>query len=397
MGVPSMSDYTILWVGDAVTQTGFARVTHSVLDPLAELGTFDIHVLGINHFGDPYDYDYKIWPARLGGDVLGYNRLSDLVNRVKPNLVVLFNDIWVVNNWIKILMDMEYSGSVMTYFPVDSTGFNPDWIRNLYALEKVLVYTEFGKRVIRDAGFKGEVHVVPHGIDTEIFFPIPTEEARSQLSGLGMDDFIVFNGNRNQPRKRIDITVKAFMQFVKDKPDVRLYLHMGMDDLGWDLISLFHREAKKHNIKDAWERLVLTSPDLGPSNAVTVDTLNVIYNTANVGVNTSLGEGWGLVNFEQSACGVPQVVPNFSACGELYEGRGLTVDPFYNLTAQKINTEGGLVHEDDVAAALDTYYYDEELRHEHAALMYDYIKQPKFDWTNIAQQWHDLMIEALET
>jgi glycosyltransferase involved in cell wall biosynthesis len=388
---------TILWVGDAVTQTGFARVTHSVLDPLAEQGEYNIHVLGVNHFGDPYDYGYKIWPARLGGDVLGYNRLPQLINSILPDVVILFNDLWVVNKYIEILLEMEYKGKVLTYFPVDSTGYNPDWIRTLYSLEKILVYTEFAKKVLREAGFKGQVDVVPHGINTELFFPIPQAEARNQLAGLHEEDFIVFNGNRNQPRKRIDVTVKAFTQFAKDKPNARLYLHMGMNDLGWDLINLFHREAKRQGIRDSWERLILTNPNLGPSNSVTVETLNIIYNTADVGVNTSLGEGWGLVSFEQSACGVAQIVPNYSACAELYEGRGLTVDPFYSLTAQKINTEGGLVHEDDVANAMDVYYHDENLRLEHAAKMFDYIKGPEFNWDNIARLWDKHIKEAMET
>ena len=47
------------------------------------------------------------------------------------------------------------------------------------------------------------------------------------------DSFIVFNGNRNQPRKRIDITMKGFARFANGKPNnVKLYLHMGVEDAG---------------------------------------------------------------------------------------------------------------------------------------------------------------------
>jgi hypothetical protein len=59
----------------------------------------------------------------------------------------------------------------------------------------------------------------------------------------------VFNGNRNQFRKRIDITISAFAEFAKDKPDAMLYLHMGTKDQGWDVMQLFGRE-----MQTAWSR-----------------------------------------------------------------------------------------------------------------------------------------------
>ena len=59
-----------------------------------------------------------------------------------------------------------------------------------------------------------------------------------------VDIFIVFNGNRNQFRKRIDITIAAFAKFAKDKPDTQLYLHMGKKDQGWDIMNLFKEELQ---------------------------------------------------------------------------------------------------------------------------------------------------------
>jgi glycosyltransferase involved in cell wall biosynthesis len=388
----------LFWVGDAVASTGFSRVTHSVLDALHETGDYEIQVLGVNYFGDPHDFPYYVWPARLGGDVLGYNRLIPLVNEGRPDMVVLFNDLWVVNEYTERLAQDKYTGKVMTYFPVDSTGFDADWCRQLYMLDAVAVYTEFGKQVIREAGYKGDVAIIPHGIDTEKFYPLDKLECRAELEGMSPEDFIIFNGNRNQPRKRIDITIKAFCQFAMNAPNARLYLHMGVGDIGWNILTLFHREARRCGLKDAWEKLLLTSPNLGPSNSVTVQTLNTIYNCADLGVNTSLGEGWGLVSFEQSACGVPQIVPNYSACKEIYaEGRGTTIEPFYYMSNQKINTEGGLVHEDEVAAAFQKYYDDPLFGQAQAADMFDYIKRPEFEWANIAKQWDKLIKETLET
>jgi D-inositol-3-phosphate glycosyltransferase len=65
----------------------------------------------------------------------------------------------------------------------------------------------------------------------------------------------------------------------------------------------------------------MTTQSDGPPN-VSVEMLNTIYNACDVGVNTCKGEGWGLVNFEHAACGVPQVVPDHTSCKEIFEGYG---------------------------------------------------------------------------
>ena len=54
--------------------------------------------------------------------------------------------------------------------------------------------------------------------------------------------------------------------------------------------------------------------------------LNIIYNAADVGVNTCKGEGHGLVNHEHAACGVAQVVPNHTSLKEIFEGAGVLIE-----------------------------------------------------------------------
>ena len=49
-------------------------------------------------------------------------------------------------------------------------------------------------------------------------------------------------------------------------------------------------------------------PSLAP------DELNVLYNACDVGLNTSEGEGFGLIALEHAAAGAAQVVPRHSAC-----------------------------------------------------------------------------------
>src|ERR1700753_1257732 len=86
-----------------------------------------------------------------------------------------------------------------------------------------------------------DIAIIGHGVDTQAFHPLPggRRAARERLfpgqSDLH-DAFIVLNANRNQPRKRIDLTLEAFATFAQGKPaNVKLYLHMARQDTGWDI------------------------------------------------------------------------------------------------------------------------------------------------------------------
>ena len=372
----------LLWVGDAVVASGFSRVTHSVLDRLKD--SYDVHVLGVNYAGDPHEYDYPIWPARLGGDLLGVNRLAPVVERIKPDIVLLFNDIWVVAQYLAKLE--KYEGKTATYFPVDAAGYKEEWIKALNSIDKVLVYTKFAQAVLRDAGYVYNATSIPHGIDPKDFHHIGGETARRHLPAITEDSFVVFNGNRNQPRKRIDITIKGFCIFAEQHPEAKLYLHTGLRDVGWDILSLMNRECRNHNLVIG-DRLIITNPNLSPANPVSVEQLNVIYNACDVGLNTSLGEGWGLVSFEQAACKVPQIVPNYSACPEIFEGAAQMLPIRQYITAPGISTEGGLVYEEDVAEALEWTYNNREAAAANAEVMYNRLQEPKYSWDTIAEQF----------
>jgi glycosyltransferase involved in cell wall biosynthesis len=107
----------------------------------------------------------------------------------------------------------------------------------------LITYTEFGKKEIEKMGYEKPIDVVGHGTNFNHFFPMDKAACRKEL-GVPDDVFIVFNGNRNQPRKRIDLTIKAFIDFAQDKDDARLWLNMGSKDMGWEVIPLFKRVAR---------------------------------------------------------------------------------------------------------------------------------------------------------
>jgi glycosyltransferase involved in cell wall biosynthesis len=385
----------ILYVGDAFVQTGFGRVAEYLLPALAK--EHDVSVLATNWMGD-YDAEaikYKSYPAMAhGSDPFGSHRIAELVQTIQPDLVWVTNDLWVaINLWnaVKPLRE-KISFKFFVYTPIDSYGIFPELNASVSEWDGLATYTEFGKEELIKMGYEKPIAVIPHGTDFTKFFPIDPIECRQEL-GVPADAFIVFNGNRNQPRKRIDLTIKGFIEFAKDKPDARLWLNMGAKDMGWEIIPLFKRVARDVGY-DPVSKLILTSPHFSTHNCLPIEKLNKVYNSADVGINTCIGEGWGLVNTEHAATGVAQVVPDHTSLKEIFNDipritcNGAETDRNYGL-------ERLLPDPSSLADILTAYYEDRNALKTAGNWCYKHIHEEQFTWPVITKKMLRIVNEVL--
>ncbi len=110
-----------------------------------------------------------------------------------------------------------------------------------------------------------------------------------------------------------------------------------------------------------------------------------------MGVNTSSGEGWGLVAFEHAAAaGAPQIVPRHSACAELWQDAGVFLEPVATCRAPCALCEGQDVSADALAASLARLYDDPCYRAERGRSAFRTATALRYRWDRIAAQWHDL-------
>lgn len=307
----------VLWVGDAVVSSGFSKCTHAVCDHLHAQG-WDVHVLGINHFGDRYPYNYPIYtcyqPFDGGRDGFGVTRLPRLVARLRPDVVVLLNDPWNVDAYIESLKtdpatsDYFPSIKIVGWMAVD--GKNQDG-RPLNALSHVVTWTEFGRLELEKGGYIGPSSVVPLGVDTSLF--CSHDRLASRRMGqppLPESGFIVGVVGRNQPRKRLDLTLEYFAEWIHSYsiPDAYLFMHVApTGDRGCDLRSL----TQYYGLQG---RVILSEPHIGHGQHESV--LPYIYSAMDVYLSTSQAEGWGLPCLEAMACGIPCIVPDWAAFGQ---------------------------------------------------------------------------------
>lgn len=387
----------ILWCGDIVAMTGFARVTENVISRLKD--DFEIVVLGHNWWGDPckQQEEFKIYPSsnRFQTAPFGEQRIREVVEREKPDIVFTINDMWIINTQYQQIQDLHKQGKFkfVGYAPMDSYGWIGCLADTANDWDAIISYTEFGAHEFVKGGIRNPIAVIPHGVTPGQFYPKDKAECRRAL-GLPEDLFIVFNGNRNQFRKRIDITIQGFAQFAVDKPDARLYLHMGMKDQGWDVMGVFGREMSKVGL-DPNGRIIMTTQTEGPPN-VSVDMLNTIYNACDVGVNTCKGEGWGLVNFEHAACKVPQIVPDHTSCKEIFDGYGELIRCDHVDVDVNYAREMPCPSADHLTEILNSMYHDSKRRKEVGEACYKRVTDSQFSWDTVASQFGGIFEDVMK-
>jgi D-inositol-3-phosphate glycosyltransferase len=391
----------VLWISDLVTPTGFARVSHSILAYIPR-DKYNIIGLGVNYRGDPHGLPFPIYPAQFGGDVYGIKRLKDLFRHHNIDLIFILNDAWIVNAYlteIKTIFGDKPLPKIVVYFPVDAEGHSAAWYENFDIVQKAFTYTAFGQRVATTACPKYTFGIIPHGISKDLFHQLFMNRAQAKeiLYGdsknpdlVGPDAFIFLNANRNQPRKRLELTMEGFKIFAENKPsNVSLYMHCGNVD------------AKHIDVRDLGNRLginkrLVVSGNVSGIQAVSDNKLNLIYNATDVGINTSLGEGWGLPNMEHAITGAPQIVPDHSACGEIYRDVGILIPPRCDLMLDGgAMTVGKLVSPEGVAEAMEKIYSDRELYKELSIKTITKFSSPEYDWETISNTWNNVFTEVM--
>jgi len=326
---------TILVSSEHLANTGFATVSKNITKSLKDSGKFEVCVVDImSELKSAVDID--------GIQVIGNKNQSDTfsIERIIDNIehfdfLFVINDIWNIN---LILDKLRQSGKklpkIFIYFPVDAENHSPYWYQHLDIVTQAYTYTSYAYKVVKGAikqmpltieaaeDILNKIAIVPHGYDANSFYNIQERdgisinEIRERLFKTDKfnDAFILLNANTNQPRKRLDITMRAFAWFLKrlNEQNIFLYMHSAIEGC-INILELARQLNIEHN-------LILSTPIDKPKERpnASIEEMNLIFNACDVGINTSMGEGWGLCSMEHMITGAPQIVPAHSACEEIF-------------------------------------------------------------------------------
>ena len=147
---------------------------------------------------------------------------------------------------------------------------------------------------------------VPHGINSKTFHPIPSDDAllkkrRKDIFGDKNYEFIIFYNSRNVQRKRtsnIMLAYKAFCDNLSKEESSKcvLVLHTEVrQDAGTDLVAVKEVFCPEYDVMFSTAKY-------------TPEDMNMMYNIADVTINLSSNEGFGLSTAESIMAGTPIIV-----------------------------------------------------------------------------------------
>lgn len=298
----------------------------------------------------------------------GFTEVRSYVNTHKPDVCIIYNDMVVLHNVISQLkLAQKEDGmnfKIIAY--IDQIYLNQkaefiEYINN--NVDHAILFTPYWEKIILEQDLKVPTSYLQHGFNPQTYFPVPKKLAR-KFYNLSEDDFVILNLNRNQPRKRWDICLKAFAEIVSrhsDKtPKIKLIIATAVDG-GWNLIQLYERELKKRNLtlEQGMKHIVL----MDRPQQITDEETNILYNTADIGINTCDGEGFGLCNFEQAGIGIPQVVSNLGGFIDFFDSsNAILCDPkmsyYVDNTRDTVCGEALLCDYNDFVEGIETYYFN---------------------------------------
>lgn len=274
----------------------------------------------------------------------------------------------LVDAWVLDAERISKTGAKwVPWFPVDHDPMPQrvaDAVRQAW---QPIVYAKHAEDACREAGIS--TAYVPHGVETDIYKPVPGARARL---GIPEDAFVVgiVAANKGKPsRKALPTQIEAFAEFHRRHPDALLYLHTHlMPDMdGLDLPSVFRacgvpQEAVR--VCDQY-RNILGYPD---------PVMASVYSAMNVLSSPTMGEGFGVPIIEAQACGTPVIIGDWTAMPELL-GAGWAVERAERMLTP-MDAYQYLPHVDAVVEAYEAAYAardDQSLREQarEFALAYD--------------------------
>lgn len=381
----------VLWISDSIhIYSGFGTQSNAILRHFAK--SHDVLELGWFCF---VEMDYEGIPIKPLGN--NYGDAKDLKNYYKefqPDVVVSLGDIQMVEKLIYDMEDYIFRTKWIHWLPVDGEPYPEVFDEHLQNIEHLVAISDFGHEVL-STRITRRLHKIYHGIDKELYKPLPNKEIIKAKAGLH-NRFTCLMVAQNQWRKNIPSMIDAFSRFAKDKKNVDLIIHTKPTSVdgaqGWNLAEVIQQHRMEGKVRISFE-------------SYTPIRMNRLYNCANLLVSSTQGEGFGLPHVEAMFAGVPLLLPDYTTsceqvlpekdesrrCGELVKIASFT-------TQSGVHVKRAIIDVDDCAAKLQMFYEDwlaGEPKLKHFGKIGRLNAVRRYDIDKITRQWDTLIHDVV--
>jgi len=394
----------VLTISDhPLSPSGVGTQTRNVITALLDTGKFKILSLGgAMHHPDytptqieGYGENWIIQPVKDYGTP---EMIKSIVRTEKIDMIWFMTDprfyewLWAFENEIRPHVPMVYY-HVWDNYPYPS--FNTKWYAGNDCIATISKVTDdIVKTLVPDV----RSEYIPHAVDDKIFAPLTELDRkmfREQAYNVKDDTMIVFWNNRNARRKQSGTLVYWFKEFL-DKvghDKAKLIMHTDPSDPhGQDLYAVLDNLGL-HN-----GEVSISVQKLPP------EILAKLYAAADLTVNISDAEGFGLATLESLSCGTPVMVTMTGGLQEQVtdgEGNwfGMGIQPSSKaiIGSQQVPWiyEDRISKEDFLECMTDLYNAGPEGRKKmgeagraHILKNYNYLEF-KDKWTNLMLETHE--------
>ena len=302
-----MSDkIKIFTIGDhPLSPSGVGTQSKYIIEGMLKTGKYQFFSFGgaIKHpdhnpqHTEEWGEDWIIWPVDGYGNA---DMVRAMLHQNKPDILWFMTDprfytwLWSIENEIRTHVPMVYY-HVWDNYPYPT--FNKPWYASNDHIACISKLThDIVQTVVPDV----ERSYIPHAVDEDVFRPLDPENIKQFRESRGIDDkFVCFWNNRNARRKQSGTLIFWFKEFL-DKvghDNATLIMHTDPKDIhGQDLEAIIHE-------LELTDGQVLFSRD-----KVQPVDLAMVYNMADLTINISDAEGFGLATLESLSSGTPILI-----------------------------------------------------------------------------------------
>jgi hypothetical protein len=374
--------------------TGYSKVMYNIVKELKKYKDISVSVFGIQKFTNINDTNRSdvngenilLWDVFENDKEdygFGTKSLQGFIKINQPDIIMVYNDPNVVEKYIQnLLLVKDRKFKIVTY--LDQIFEYQDQKVIDYICDNsdhVFCFTDLWLKNLLQFHSKSNKSVMKHGLSNDNFWIMNPDLCKTTMA-FNKDDFLFLNLNRNQTRKRLEITILAFVGFLKQLNTKNAFLILGniRDDKGVDVQKVFKYELNKAGLDvDEYYKYLRIIPK---ENVLTDSEVNILYNACDVGVNTCEAEGFGLCSYEHAMLGKPQIVSNIGGLKDFFNNENSVVcDPLcrvYSNNGGDLTGDALIVDPEDVMKGMVKYYTDRDFYDNHS---YECLKiREKYQW-----------------
>jgi len=383
-----------------LSPSGVGTQTRYIIEGMLKTGKYQFVSFGgaIQHPShDPqkteeWGEDWIIWPIDGYGTP---DQVRGMIHQQKPDILWFMTDprffqwLWGIENEIRAHIPMVYY-HVWDNYPYPT--FNRP---NYLSTDHIACISKLTHDIVQTVVPEVESTYIPHAVDGDVFKAADKQEVLKFKSDKNLaDKFVCFWNNRNARRKQSGTLIWWFKEF--------------LDKVGHDKATLImHTDVKDQNGQDLEaiiHALGLTSGQvLFSRDKVSAQDLAMIYNVADLTINISDAEGFGLSTLESLSSETPILVNMTGGLqdqvtdGENWFGIGLEPSSKAIIGSQQVPYiyEDRLNKDDFINALVKLYEMTPEERDALGAAGREWT-QKQFNFDNFIQQWDELFTKVHE-